>query len=186
MGQPKGLLSGPHGPLVRGAVSALLDGGCSPVGAVIGAAADQVSTLLPEEVHELHNPAWRQGMSTSVRQALEWSERVGADGVVILPVDTPGLGAAVVRRVREHGSGGAGVRVVQATFEGRPRNTVLIGASYFEEVSAATVGDSGARVWLEANRDLVEGVECSDIGDPNDLDTPDQLERWRRNASQAY
>jgi nicotine blue oxidoreductase len=45
-------------------------------------------------------------------------------------------------------------------------------------VSGAATGDAGARGYLAGNP-AVELVECGDVADPDDVDTPDQLARAR-------
>ncbi len=41
-------------------------------------------------------------------------------------------------------------------------------------------GDMGARPFLRAHPDLVRLVECGDTGRPDDVDTPEDLERVAR------
>jgi nicotine blue oxidoreductase len=46
-------------------------------------------------------------------------------------------------------------------------------------VSAAAVGDEGARAFIGEHPDLVHAVECADIGDATDIDTPEDLAAQR-------
>jgi nicotine blue oxidoreductase len=46
-------------------------------------------------------------------------------------------------------------------------------------VCAAAVGDAGARGYL-AGRTDVTPVECGDLAEPDDVDTPEQLAAFRR------
>jgi nicotine blue oxidoreductase len=48
-------------------------------------------------------------------------------------------------------------------------------------VRASATGDAGARDYLSGNPAL-RLVECGDIAAPGDLDTPEQLARYRRAA----
>ena len=72
-------------------------------------------------------------------------------------------------------TGGAAV----ATYAGRARNPVLLDRSTWPDVSAAAVGDEGARGWLRAHPELVVQVDCTDVGSPDDLDTPADLAALR-------
>ena len=182
MGTPKGLLLGPAGPLVAEAAITLSEGGCTRVAVVTGARAADVAALLPAPVIRLDNPRWEQGMSTSVARALKWAGETPADGLLILPVDTPGIRPEVISRIIEAFGQLTNPRTsaVQATYDGRPRNPVLLGAATYDSVAESLTGDEGARVWLSSNGAAVHRVECGDIGSPDDLDTPDQFDRWRR------
>ena len=62
-----------------------------------------------------------------------------------------------------------------ATYGGRRRNPVLIGRDHFAEVAALAVGDVGARPFLKAHPELVTEVPCDGLGDPADIDTPEDL-----------
>ncbi|MGB8651298.1 MAG: nucleotidyltransferase family protein, partial [Mycobacteriales bacterium] len=64
-----------------------------------------------------------------------------------------------------------------ATYEGQPRNPVLLDRSTWVEVAAGAVGDVGARPWLRAHPDLVSRVPCDGTGTPSDIDTPADLAR---------
>ena len=90
-------------------------------------------------------------------------------------VDTPGIGAAAVRRLID--AYAAGATAVVATYDGAPRNPVLLAREHFAEVSALAVSDVGARAFLAARPDVVTHVECSDVADPADIDTPDDMRR---------
>jgi nicotine blue oxidoreductase len=73
----------------------------------------------------------------------------------------------------------AGAAVAVAAYDGKPRNPVLIAREHWEAVIEMAVGDTGARPFLRAHPGLVTRVECGDIGDPFDIDTPEDLARIR-------
>ncbi|MCY7364825.1 MAG: molybdopterin-guanine dinucleotide biosynthesis protein MobA, partial [Frankiaceae bacterium] len=75
------------------------------------------------------------------------------------------------------GAGGAVAAV--ATYDGRPRNPVLLDRTTWAGVAEAASGDDGARSWLRAHPDLVTAVDCTDVGAPDDLDTPQDLAALR-------
>jgi CTP:molybdopterin cytidylyltransferase MocA len=173
LGQPKALLEIDGERLVDRAVRVLHEGGCTPVYVVAGAAplAD-VPLRAAVPVTVVDNPDWSTGMGSSVRRGLA---SVIEDAVVIMVVDTPGIGPAAVRRLVEAHAAGATAAV--ATYDGTPRNPVLLARRHFADVSALAVGDIGARAFLASRPDVVTQVECSDVADPSDIDTPDDLRR---------
>ena len=169
LGGPKATLMIDGERLVDRAVRVLHDAGCTPVYVVAGAAP---LVDLRSSVTVVDNPDWPTGMGSSVRRGLA---AVAEDAVVIMVVDTPGIGAAVVRRLVDANAGGA--TAVVATYGGAPRNPVLLARQHFPDAAELAVGDVGARAFLAAHPGLVTRVECSDIGDPADIDTPDDVRR---------
>ena len=69
-----------------------------------------------------------------------------------------------------------------AAYDGRPRNPVLLAREHWPEVIETATGDQGARAFLRARADLVTLVECGDTGSPDDIDTPEDLERVTKRA----
>ena len=175
LGGPKALLEFDGERLVDRTVRVLHEAGCSPVYVVAGAAPLQDAVAHASGlVRVVDNPDWPTGMGSSVRRGLA---EVGEEAVVIMVVDTPGIGAAAVRRLVDAFATGASVAV--ATYDGAPRNPVLIAREHFADVSALAVGDVGARAFLAARPDVVTTVECSDVADPNDIDTREDLRAAR-------
>jgi CTP:molybdopterin cytidylyltransferase MocA len=131
------------------------------------------------------NPDPDRGMGSSLRLGL--AECTG-DAVVVMLVDTPGIGAdavaAVARRVLPAGAAdntdSAGLEsadVAIADFDGYRAPPVAFTRAVWDEVSRLAVGDQGARGFLRAHPELVIAVPCT--GDPADIDTLDDLTRWR-------
>jgi nicotine blue oxidoreductase len=150
-------------------VALLREGGADPVVMVTGAAPISLPGVITA-----HNPAWRTGMGASLREGLQ-TLPADRDAVVVALVDQPLIGAGVVRRLIAAFE--AGAEVVVACYRGSPRNPVLIGRAHWAEAAAAARGDLGARAFLRSRPDLVTQVECGDIGRPDDVDTPADLER---------
>ena len=173
MGGPKALLELDGEPLVQRAVRLLRDGGCAPVVVVVGAAAEQVRPLCAgAEVVEAAD--WSTGMGASLRTGLAALQgRSDVDACVVALVDQPGVTAAVVERLRAAARAGAEAAV--ATYAGRARNPVLLDRSVWTDVAAGATGDEGARGWLRAHPERVVHVDCTDVGVPDDLDTPQDL-----------
>jgi CTP:molybdopterin cytidylyltransferase MocA len=185
LGRPKALVEVDGERLVDRAVRVLHDAGCTPVYVVAGAAPlddvagqatlDGVAGQATLRVVVVDNPDWATGMGSSLRRGLA---AVTQDAVVVMVVDTPGIGATAVRRLLD--AYAAGAAVVVATYDGAMRNPVLLTRAHFDEVSSLAVGDIGARAFLAARTELITAVECSDVADPADIDTEDDLRSTRR------
>jgi CTP:molybdopterin cytidylyltransferase MocA len=178
MGRPKALVPLGGEPLVRRAARVLADGGCAPLVVVLGAAAEQVAPLLPAGAHAVVAPDWAEGMGASLRAGLAAAERLepAPDAVLVHLVDLPGVTAAAVARLAARSGPDA---LVRAAYAGRPAHPVLLGRAHWAGVRAAATGDSGARTYLAGHPDL-ELVECGDLAEPDDVDTPEQLARYDR------
>jgi CTP:molybdopterin cytidylyltransferase MocA len=169
-GGPKAVVRLDGERLVDRAVRTLRDGGCTPVLVVEGAA-----PLAPVDGELVTNAEWAQGMGSSLRAALAALEqRSDADAAVLLLVDTPWVAAEAVRRVAD-AYRASGSCAVQAGYDGMPGHPVLLDRTTWQDASELAVGDQGARGWLRRHRDDVTLVDCSGIGDPRDVDRPQDL-----------
>jgi len=175
LGQPKALVELAGVRLVDRGVALLRDGGAQPVVVVTGAAPVTVPGVIT-----VVNPDWPAGMGSSLAAGLRAVPGDCAAAVVAL-VDQPLVGAAAVQRLIQAWDGGAGVAV--AAYQGRPRNPVLLAREHWPEVIKLAAGDVGARPFLRAHPDLVTLIECADTGQPDDLDTPEDLARLSGLAS---
>ncbi|MBA3742761.1 nucleotidyltransferase family protein [Sporichthya sp.] len=178
LGQPKALVEIAGVRLVDRAVRVLRDGGCDPVVVVSGAAPFDVAGA-----SVVANPAWATGMGSSLRVGLAVLAGGTARAAVISLVDQPGIPAAVVSRLLAAHADGA--IVATATYGGKRRNPVLLDRATWAEVSRLAEGDQGARPYLAAHPDQITGVECDDLGDAADIDTPEDLARARGGADGA-
>ncbi|MEU8900464.1 NTP transferase domain-containing protein [Nocardia sp. NPDC048505] len=164
-GYPKVLAA--EGNWLRTAVSALRGGGCAPVVVVVGATGPAALTL-PDGVRQVWAADWATGLSASLRAGLGAVAAGDAEYAVIMPVDTPDVGAAVVARVIA-AAHGAPSGLARAVFRGRPGHPVALARAHWPAISAAAVGDSGARGYLAARTDTV-GVACDDLATGIDHD----------------
>jgi CTP:molybdopterin cytidylyltransferase MocA len=112
----------------------------------------------------VHCPRWRDGQSASLRCGLAALE--GADRVVVLLGDQPGVTAAAIDRIAGHPPG------TRAAYDGRPGHPALLGPEHIEAAQRLR-GDVGLRD-LEWRL-----VECGDVASGADVDTPEDLERSR-------
>lgn len=170
MGQPKALVRGEDGvPWVRRSAQVLLDGGCQPVLAVLGAAAEEAQAELPDRVKAVIAPDWAEGMGASLRAGLSALAGIPATAVLISLVDTPGVNPAIVHRLREVAGEDESV-LLRADYGTGPAHPVLIGRAHWAAAARVATGDRGARELLTG--DGVRLIPCADLGDGADIDHP--------------
>ncbi len=184
LGQPKQLVELDGEPLLRRAVRLAIEADCSPVVVVLGAC-DQpcrqaLAGLSPSlsQLHILVNPAWVEGMSTSLRlgvQALEGAPGASTAGqpvsVLIMVCDQVRItGNSLQRLLRTHRESQA--PVTAARYAGRLGVPAVFSAELLPALAALT-GDQGARRLLEQWADRVIAVDMPEAA--VELDTPEDL-----------
>jgi nicotine blue oxidoreductase len=177
LGQPKAAVEFAGSTLAERGVALLRSGGTDPVIVVTGAVPVELPGVLA-----VHNTEWAAGMGSSLATGLLALEG-GVAAAVIALADQPLVGAEAVRRLIAAHARGAVVAV--AAYQGQPRNPVLIDRRHWPAVLALATGDAGARPFLRAHPELVTLIECGDTGSPADIDTPEDLARFRARSSQA-
>ncbi|MGA9871523.1 MAG: nucleotidyltransferase family protein [Rhodococcus sp. (in: high G+C Gram-positive bacteria)] len=150
-GSPKVLAHG--GRWLGAAVDALTGGGCDKVVVVLGAA----DAAMPSGARAVYTPDWETGMSASLTAGL--TAAGDADFAVVHVVDTPDVGADVVRAVLD-AARASQAHLARAVFDGSPGHPVVFGSEHFADVIASSTGDAGARGFLRGRSD-VTAVECS-------------------------
>ena len=153
-GMPKVLAD--QGGWLRAAVTALHGGGCDEVVVVLGAAIVDV----PPPARAVIAEDWADGLSASLRAGISALDT--ADFAVLHTVDTPDVGADVVRRVL---SAAALVTVGAGSaphYGGRPGHPVVLARRHWPDLLAGLHGDEGARPFLRARSDVL-AVECGDL-----------------------
>jgi CTP:molybdopterin cytidylyltransferase MocA len=169
LGRPKALVELGGERLVDRGVRTLTDGGCSPVLVVLGAADTAVPGALT-----VKNPDWATGMGSSVRAGID-AVPDSADALLVALADQPLVTAEAVRRLLHAYDQGA--RAAVATYNGNPRNPVMLGREHWSTVYSMAEQDVGARPFLRAYSHLVTTVDCDDIASPEDIDTEEDLVR---------
>jgi CTP:molybdopterin cytidylyltransferase MocA len=172
MGRPKALVTLAGRPLLLGALDALRDGGCAPLIVVLGAEAEQVRALVPDDVTVALAADWSEGMGASLRTGLDALAATDAAAAVVHLVDLPGVGAAAIARLAAAAPGPDAL--ARAAYHGTPGHPVLLGRDHWPPVRDSARGDAGARTYLAGNPAL-RLVECADLADPRDVDTPEAL-----------
>lgn len=173
-GRPKALLEHRGRPLVEYAVGVLRAAGCARVHVVLGARADEVRRRAElGGCVVVENPAWEEGMGSSLRAGLDSLAGTGAGAALVSLVDQPGIGVEAVRRVlaayEDDGS------LVSAAYDGVRGHPVLLGAAHWAGIAESASGDRGARAYLRAHREAIRLVECGDVARPYDIDTEADL-----------
>jgi nicotine blue oxidoreductase len=147
---------------------------------VLGAAAGEVRERADlTDCVVVENPQWAEGMGSSLRlglASLAAAERPPAATVIAL-VDQPGVGGAAVARVVAAARAGEDLAsaLASAMYDGRRGHPVLIGASRWAGVACSAGEDRGARTYLREHAGQTLLVECGDVADPADIDTPADL-----------
>lgn len=175
MGVPKVLLADDAGvPYLDRAVGTLLEGGCSSVTVVLGAAADEAKDILrihgwleDDDVSVVVNDDWASGMGGSLVAGLRASD---AEAALVLLVDLPDVRDDAVARLVARAAPDA---LARATYGGKPGHPVMIGRDHWQGVIATAAGDSGARAYLDGHG--VVDVPCDDLATGRDLDRPEDL-----------
>jgi len=153
-------------PLLEHALEAVT--AVSPRVVVLGHAADEIRAGVDLQGAEpVVCERWREGQSASLRHGL--AALAGADAVLVVLGDQPGITAAAVHAVL---AAGGDEDAVRATYDGVPGHPVLLRRALLDRAGELT-GDSGFRDLLEGAR--VRLVEAGHLADPADVDTPEDL-----------
>jgi CTP:molybdopterin cytidylyltransferase MocA len=165
MGGPKAELVVAGLRLLDRAVGLATDAGCAPVYAVVRDGV-QVSGAIA-----VVNSKPEQGMRSSLGLAVEAAADAAA--LAVLLVDTPGITAEAVRAVVHAWRPG---RIAVACYAGGRGHPIVMAPKLWRTAVHMAGPDEGARAFLAASADLVDEIDVP--GDPTDLDTRDDLERW--------
>ena len=153
-GGPKALRTEPDGRAwVAIAAEALLGAGCSPVFVVLGAAAEDAAALVPHWAPTVLNPAWADGLSTSLHAGLDALDAdPECDGALVTLVDMPWQTANQAREVIALIDASAPrAALARALVDGRPAHPVFLGRDHFAAIAASVTGDHGAGEYLRAH-----------------------------------
>jgi molybdenum cofactor cytidylyltransferase len=185
MGQPKQLLPwGRDGqPMLRHVVQTALAAPVDEVIVVLGHAADRIApTLEGLPARVVVNPAWADGLSTSVRTGVDAASATAEAALFVLadqPQLTPDVMASVVacfRRTR--------APIVVPTADGGPGAPALFARTLFDELRAVQ-GDRGGRVVMAHHPDQIATVAVPNAALLADIDTPDDYASRHRNHPAA-
>lgn len=160
-------------PLVRRSVETALAAKADCVVVVTGYRAEDIeSALTGLEVGIVHNPDFATGMSSSLRAGLA-AVRDGADGLLVLLADMPGVRPEHLDTMIEAFRRERGGAIIRAVSGGKRGNPVILPASTFDAVSKLT-GDIGARPVIERSGLAVVDIDIGDAAHV-DTDTPEEI-----------
>jgi molybdenum cofactor cytidylyltransferase len=170
MGGPKALLPLGDGTFLSRACCLFARPGITGTVAVLGAQAEQVrkGAWIPTGVTVAVNERWRDGMLTSVWVGLDAAEALGAEAVLVHPVDNPFVSPATIDAVVAALAKGA--RIAVPSHEGRRGHPAGFVRSCWPALRTAPP-DRGARAVLRENPGLVVHVPAEEDC-LVDLDTP--------------
>lgn len=167
--------------LLRWTVEAAVASDAKPVIVVTGHDATSTEGVLRGlDVVIVRNPAYRDGLSTSLRAGLSALPE-SADGALVMLGDMPEVSANLLNRMIAGFSPPDGRSICVAAHEGKRGNPVLWSRAFFGDIARIT-GDTGARGLLAANEEQLCEIETG-AGVLRDVDTPEALARLRATGS---
>lgn len=162
-------------PLVRWAVEAALASQARPVLVVTGHACAEVEAALAGlDVAFVHNPAFAEGLSTSLRAGMA---ALGGEvaGALVLLGDMPDASSAVIDALISGFLATPQAQAAVPVFAGRRGNPALLGRELFAR-AATIAGDEGARGLLAAIApERLTLVPVAEPGVGRDMDIPEDF-----------
>ena len=176
LGTPKQLLMAGGKPLVARAAEDALGSNAWPVVVVLGAHADQVRPVLARfPVLAVENPAWTEGMASSIRAGLaallQFSRSL--DAALVALSDQPAFSTASIAKLVS-AQAHTGLGIAAARYGGRNGDPALFLREHFAALAAIT-GEDGARLLLNSGPGRAAGVDMPEL--EFDVDTPEDAAR---------
>lgn len=194
MGAPKALLTIPWSPEDRSAEERppeehylivdqavrLLAAGCDRIVCVLGASAEEIERRAGQKLATLHtslilirNENWIRGVFSSIQAGLAAIGPV-QDGVIILPVDVPGVATSTFAELLREARAGDGWDAVVPVFEGRGGHPVWLSQRATQAIREA---DPAGRLDYLLRGMRVKRLEVRDGQTVLNINAP---EDWRR------
>ncbi len=137
--------------------------------------------LSTEKLTKVENRQPHLGMSSSIKTGLVHVTKETTAALILL-ADQPGITSSAIDRLigvsRLHKE-----KIVIPTIDGRRTTPVLFPARFFPEL-LSVAGDMGGREVIMRHPELSIQVELADVYDDSDVDTPEDLDKMRRTASE--
>lgn len=171
MGTPKQLIEFEGRPLLLRAVEAALASSAWPVVVVLGAHTEKIRPLLARlPVLIAENPAWSEGMASSIRAGITTVSQFSRalDGALVALCDQPAFSAETIATLlaAQHITGRS---IVAARYNRRNAAPAFFLREHFPALTALT-GEAGARELLNGDANRVAAVDLPALA--LDLDTP--------------
>ena len=122
------------------------------------------------DIAQIENARWESGIASSVRCAAAWAARQGHDAIVVGLADQPFVTSAAWQAVAA-----SAAPFAVATYGGRRGNPVRLAREVWPLLPNG--GDEGGRTVMRRFPEIVVPVACE--GRPDDIDTVEDLRRWR-------
>ncbi len=160
-------------PLVEHVTRSALAAGLDEVVVVVGHDGVAVASALPEDprVRHVHNPAYHDGLGTSVAVGLT-ELGVDVDVAVMLLADQPGVAPTAIRAVRQAVVDGA--EIARARYDDGHSHPVALARAVWP-LACRPSGDRGARQLFSQPGVVsvpVPGRRPGDVDRPGDLEDP--------------
>lgn len=164
-------------PLLRWTVEAAVRSDAHPVIVVTGNEATGIEAALEGlDVQLVHNPKYREGLSTSLKAGIQ-AVPESADGAVVLLGDMPEVNAALINRMIAAFSPPDGRSICVAVDGHKRGNPVLWARKFFPEIETLA-GDEGAKRLFARHEELICEIEAGSAV-LRDIDTPEALAALR-------
>ncbi|ETX03529.1 MAG: hypothetical protein ETSY2_33215 [Candidatus Entotheonella gemina] len=182
MGKLKALLPFGERTVIEQVIHNLLQVNLDSVTVVLGHRASEIAAVLePLPVRILHNVRYREGMTSSVRTALQQIVPV-PEAYLLALADQPHLGHEPAQRVLEafaqthHG-------LVIPTYQGKRGHPIILSGKYRQEVLALD-REQGLNLVTRGHPEDTLEVPLADDGILQDMDYPEEyeavLKRWQQ------
>jgi len=159
--------------IIAATTQLLATAGAAPVLVVTGHDVDAiVAAVAGPEIRCHANPAFADGMGTSIAAGVRALEDDAIDGVLIALGDMPFVRPATIAALL--GAFASTDDIIVPTRDGRRGHPVLFGRTHFTALAGCT-GDIGARAVLEREAAAIKIVATSDDGVLRDIDRPEDL-----------
>ena len=171
MGTPKQLLPIDGQPLLVRTIEATLASDAWPIVVVLGAHAEKIRPALARlPVLVADNPAWSEGMASSIRAGVATLRQFSRelDAALVALCDQPAFSADVIAQLVA-AQRATGRSIVAARYAGRHGAPALFLREHFETLMHLT-GEEGARALLNGSPERVAAVDLPALA--LDLDTP--------------
>jgi molybdenum cofactor cytidylyltransferase len=165
-------------PIVARVAEAALGSGARPVIVVTGFESPRIEHALRDvKVTIVHNAAYAEGLSTSLRTGLR-ALPADADGALILLGDMPEIESGDIDALMVAFAADARRAICVPVRHGRRGNPVLWGAAYFAEMMSLS-GDIGAKQLMTRHQERVTEAAVASDGIFADVDTLSDLARLK-------
>ena len=171
MGSHKLLLPVKNKTIIENVLDIIFSGGLSNISVVVGHGKEEILEVLrPYRIKIIHNPLYRQGMSTSLKSAVEHlSKDKQTEAILVFNGDMPLIKPDTVTKMLKQYEDTRPL-LSAPVYQGRRGHPVLFARELFEQLLAIT-GDMGARQVVEQNVSLMQTVAVDDPGIHLDIDS---------------